>query len=143
MEMYALMTGIAKSLSLNKVHLVQCYMGYWLGLLAVPGKLIPVLDQNQANTCVYMQVHVQEKPQWKLYFHFSLSVSQDSQGIDLLETAFHSAGLFSSFLAEAAEMTVVVLVTKMHLRSALRLYWNDQQAFRLSSSLSGTDFSHY
>jgi len=44
MQMCALMTGIAKSLSLNKVHLVQCCMGYQLGLLAVPGTLIPVLD---------------------------------------------------------------------------------------------------
>lgn len=91
---------------------------------------------------MYIQVQKQKKPQGKFHLHFYFTVSEGSQGDDLFERVFHSPGLFS-ILAEAAEMTAVVLVTKMHLRSALTLYQSVQQAFHLSNNLLGTDFSHY
>lgn len=142
MEICALMTGIAKSSSLNKVDPVYCSMGYWLRLPAVPGTH-SCSRPNQTNSHVYIQVQNQKKPQWQLHLHFYFIVSEGSQGDDLFERGFHSPGLFSILLAEAAEMTAVVLVTKMHLHSALTLYQNVQQAFHLSNSLLGTDFSHY
>lgn len=113
-------------------------MGYWLGRLAVPGTLIPALDQTRQFPCVHTRTK-SEKATVKASPAFLFQCLRASQWNDLFERVFHSPALFSILLAEAAEMTAVMLVTKMHLHSALTLYQNDQQAFHLSNSLLGTD----
>lgn len=117
------------------------------GLLAGPSCCAwhthPCSRPKQTNSHVFMQVQNRKKPEWKLQLHFYFTVSEGSQGDDLFETVSHSPGLFSVLLAEAAEMTAVMLVTKMHLHRALTLYQNDQLASHLSNSLLGTHFSLY
>lgn len=69
-------------------------MGYWLGRLAVPGTLIPALDQTRQFPCVRTRTK-SEKATVKASPAFLFQCLRAPQWNDLFERVFHSPALFS------------------------------------------------